>query len=740
MDTITKQVKVQPQVKPGVWPGTNQKVVVAGAKTGRPKKGVRHVFQRTFFKSPDKFVLLPAFLKMIERINEFYFERVKSTINGRRLAAAGFVPGEIQKALQSVDFGLAWEVLSSQDSILHDRGFSGFISQALPKGYEKQRQKFLHEYLSGYLSDNLDMRSSITNLLGKEPVFSKKRRTDFVLYVRDLFFESNPIPFNKMLTFGADIIGNDFLYKLFDKKVERVIDFRKEKFSAPDFGDFLSKAIDTIITSPYGWMLVEDKKDESVLEILSGFIHLRSITENRELTVIFNEFVKSERTWADKLIFFEKIVRANGLSYVRQETFEKNIIGDHIKNMSKKGNWTERQLWEATNTLSEEQKAGLVWKLTENLGQGGIYPYIANLERKTNKSSKIEEKELQLLKRVRRRENPLNPLVSLGIARTVGYEIEYPRSPKNIAGLNNFLSDLGFKQGVVHDGSCLETSPGPFYDPLTANMVFEKYVDSGILNFHGTEGAMTFHFNVDVLCDGLIPLVRAMHLTGAGFDQTKFFFWDDLRIFRNNNGYGDYTECKTFDAISPYEFKWNMRCASYLAWALGASQDKCHRNSWGIQLSNIWKNYLSEINKGLKSQGSSDYLYEGRNKEIGTPISCIGKVTYQLNCIFSQESARFGGLNEIDSSANEKIFPIKIDDKVWPNVAAFARDVTEQAVQKIENIVDFIENEAIEDVRKIEKLSGSSRTMAIGNFLTQYNYVGGLETYTKVRDLLLKNL
>jgi len=342
-----------------------------------------------------------------------------------------------------------------------------------------------------------------------------------------------------------------------------------------------------------------------------------------------------------------------------------------------------------------------------------------------------------LIDRIRRRENPLHPLVTLGIARTVGYEVEYPETDRvrklNRNGTFEFLERLGFK-GSTAGGDCRETSPGPFYDPLTANLVFEKFADAKIVDLGKYEG-MTMHFNVGLEeSRGLVELVRAMYLTGAGYDPHVNFLRSGLCIRFNSNGFGQYVECKTFDVMEKSEFVWNMRCLSYLSWALGAHQYLARQgeeSAWKKELAEIWKEYLGELNGGLKSVGLEGYL-----SEEGNGASSVQIVHQELERILPDTASR----RKIEKRKGN-LPPIRFDNREWPNVAAFTRRVTELSVRKIEALADKIEEEAIQDARVTEI------NHKYGRFLQKYDTPisssssnSRKQTFKEVRDLLLKNI
>ena len=365
------------------------------------------------------------------------------------------------------------------------------------------------------------------------------------------------------------------------------------------------------------------------------------------------------------------------------------------------------------------------------------------------------ESDHELLFRIKRRENKIHPLNSMGISRTVGFEIEYPNYTPicehlRERGYIKKLELIGFNPGYG-DSRCDEASPGPFHDPETAVAVYKLYAESGIIDTDSFCG-MTCHFNVDLHeIDGLVELVRSLYLTGAASYPYRKPENMHLRIGHN----GDHIEGKVFSINTDEDAIWNLRSASYLSWALGAYQDVYNYQisnlselKQKIALADVWKEYTSKIVQGLDYIGMGSYVSESENRdENGDDINEVSWIREQLKKIYPDEFyAQLPDLNNVGQLIEDDVNPdgilgIRLGEKWWPNMCAFAREITNEAVGKIISITDQVEKECVEDIKKIEGMGTIKKRFAIPRFLKKYKFTieteSNVEAFNQVKQLLI---
>ncbi len=660
-----------------------------------------------------------------------------------QLGNAGFGLREINPVFDRGGTGFDWRQEFGRTFLPHvgiaNTDFLKLVAESLP-GTETganafERRNFLKYFFSpgGFGDSPFDQVSSITGFLAKIKE-NKVLRSDFRVFLKD-FFGSEWMSYGGYatsydLTAATDTFQVDEIYDLFDRKVENLISFINNR-SCLD-------AIFVLKEAHGRWGTVKEflkGADVSILEKIGKIGASPEVFRSRELAGLFKSYLATERGWADRLEYFDKVSAPLGLPMVKKEDFDAGLFEMHAKRMAEEGKYSEGSVISAIYASSEGQRDRLSWNLARNLGEEGLPEYRARISR-TFSPDKRSKEERELMSKIRRRESEFSPLVSLGVAKSVGFEIEYPCAYEDMECV---LKSFGFATGFPQEG-CLEISPGPFWCPETASAVFDKYTEAGIIDLHKYRG-LTYHFNLGVVGQGgLIPLVRAMHMTGAAFDE-KIPFLHSLNIYTKGKKHGIYMEVKAFDVIREKEFKWNMKAASYLGWSVGAVQDASDWGfGWGQELFRVWTNYQDSLSRGLAPLKLGEYLTTSSNKSPE-----VAGIVNQLSYIFSDPGARFGELEQVGNHHDRRILPVTLDGVFWPNIAAFARDVTNDAVAKIEKVADDVEQRAIGNLKRIEAMSGIKRGMAVQKFIEDYQYsklmekyeLTAEELYLKVRRLLL---
>lgn len=359
------------------------------------------------------------------------------------------------------------------------------------------------------------------------------------------------------------------------------------------------------------------------------------------------------------------------------------------------------------------------------------------------------------LERIHKRENRLHPLNSSGISATVGFEIEYDSDNPAVvrmkgANVERALKLIGYDFGTGGSESD-EISPGPFYDSATATAVYDIFSDAGVINTLRNYG-FTLHFNVGIDTsdvDGksqqIINLLRGMYLTGAMNNPHRRYKNGELMIIPRGGIKGDYTECKAFEIYDDEQFRWGFDAAARLSWAAKAHKEMGENpkgvKKWKTELASLWNEYVERMQAGLESIGFGGYLGELSNRN-----NMVTDVIEQMKRIYREETLtilpdlRSVGQTSPDIVDCDGIEGVEAGGNWWPNIAIYARGVTDNIVQRIKEVGRAVEEECISDMVEIDNLSGSKRKRKLKSFIKKYGYDidGDYESiFAKVKNLLL---
>lgn len=671
-----------------------------------------------------------------------------------RLAFAGFTSQEVKKVASSITTDMSAHFIPAIHQVLPVE-FLGFISRALnssdPDNLLK-RHNFLKTYLRFGLEDRLVAASSkrfLQKVSSPKPE-NQKLVKDLAKYLQNMFsmdyYGGN---LRQEMLFGLEVIQNNTLYSLFGNSRGKLIIFSNSHLFGASEGE-LGEVAHTIANSKYGGMLIAGQGAEILLK-LGKMPALELIAANQQLVKLFKDLLSKEPDWADKLEVFEQAIKAANLPFVPRKVFEKTLIQRHIDRVAKGGKWTKQDLWRSVGAMTLAKKEGLVIPLAREAQKGRkMDAFLRSIGGLSIKDFSLDK---EVLERVKKHNSPWYPVVSLKIAKKLGYEVEF-RCPDSyeIVSSQTIGTSVGFKKGDGDKKYYTELSPGPFFDPEVGNLIFEKYVEAGIIDVIkplGLDNDKTMHFNIGIRdMSGVVSLVRALHLTGAGINTERNFTKTYLDIRFNRQTFGpEYIEAKSFDVVTLSEFEWNWISASYLGWALGACNDIWKNQNWGSpgikwknKLSVIWDDHMTMLGHGLESIADSKYLVTEENH-----LSSVTDTMTQLKFIFNEPGAHFGNLHKIDALSNTNIKPVRVGGKTWPNIAFFAREVTNKSVAKVRSVVDSIESEAKDDLKAIDKLPKGQQTDAASRFLEKYNYswvmqkygLGEEKAFQEIRKLLL---
>lgn len=647
---------------------------------------------------------------------------------------AGFSGQEVDTVFEWTGASLNSESMKNIRNLPVD--FYSFIHKSIPNS--QTRIEVLVETFSTSNSHLMPARADRMHILLQDLYKKSKSEPKVKEYMATACKVMVPKEYGRMFSNGGirmyfQALRDDDIFKLFANSTNRLVDFivlvRDEEISL----NYYEEMMDTIhkgkhkkeflkgLNTSFFWKLEDHKMKSGLAGLLA----------NESRAKFANEIIRQKpENWKEKLVLFPKTVRTFGLSIVDNKTLQKSVFEDYEKRIAKARKMRLEEVKEKAQELSPDKRSEISTLLIKNLDSQSLLKYKSELQKKIPSYEVLDSAELN---RIKRREDPRHPLNKLGIARTVGFEIEFMMDSitdeMESTGLFEALGYAGFKPGGGGAES-YEISPGPFYDPLTATSVFEEYYDAGILRIDSYD-KFTYHFNVSALGSDLVPLIRGLYLTGAAYYSADNFKDSQVRIGIKNHDLGQYIECKSFSVVTRSGFIWNMKAASYLSWALCA-YDRKHKewgevkvDKWTEELSNIWHEYVSTLGEGLNSVGMYGYLYESRHLESAR------NVREQLNLIYPTKDSRY---KNIDNVGNDSpfIFAVSTADKKWPNLAVFATEIANNAVSKIESLANKFEAEVTRDIKKIEETKNMRDRVSLkSEFCRKYKS----SSYESVRDV-----
>lgn len=571
-------------------------------------------------------------------------------------------------------------------------------------------------------------------------------------------------------------------------------------------------------------------KDEHLFSI--NPVYLEVLLDRKDLLPLVNEFLNTRHGWADTIRYFDMALGTTGLGEIGEEGLNRALIENFAGHQAIRlyvGRHQELaklplgEVWQKLSTAmdTEETKKNrpvtqeyealvascratltglspgdrflLLCSIREQLGEAGIDQVASNLKFDESAFRQASGEKIAWLKeviaRASRTEDCRHPLISRGIARLNGYEIEFSYLSDEISNRigDDFFSVaeiLGFHKGLDR----FEAAPGPFYDPETGIALFELLSDAGMANLYHETG-YTFHFNIQTeaikntdrdtpsqveeeMTKDLFEIFWGLILSGAAHGpqyskrvQLDYAAIGRLSVLPNQNNHGRYIEAKIFRVITKHEFYWTYRAATYLSWAKNAYLELCRLNKKDSlsrrelgscdggelekQLARISLRYSDKLRRGLRTIGLEYQL--GLTRISGETLRFIHE---QQALAIPDFKSRFSplpavvGEREIKlSNKRERAAPvaITIDGSTYPTLVHFTREIISEAVTEILATLAQFEQETIRHIDEIDQANGEKRKSLLDAFLAANKVVVPLHptwadkenAYTEVRQLFV---
>lgn len=521
---------------------------------------------------------------------------------------------------------------------------------------------------------------------------------------------------SKSFDFYVDIIGRlvleKQLYQLFDEDPEKLIE-KLPKLIGPDNTPNSLYVVESLrmILSHQG--SVDDVK--SLLDLSREEIQF--VLRNPNLfgaypvaIKAFERFHRSPQDWGDRYIMFHDISVACGALPLTNHSLDKLIV---------------QQISTPARTSHERKSAAGRYLTIAALRKKWGYDLLREL---SNQDPIVlendQKKRREVSRQISRLENPDLPIITMGIASTLGGEVEFPSIHERITkyipdALVEVTESLGVHWGTGGSG-CAEIAPGPFYHPETLVAYLQLMQDLGFVDLYKYQG-MTLHSNLGVRNEGLSELILAQYTSNTISDISMFTSHSrrngfEFKIWADRAGEIEtYSECKSFLCMTPHELDIGLTQVGYQSWALKCWQNIGERlgdTARVKQMADVWSQYIQNLEIGARSVGLDGIFGQDHNT---LPKRKLNKMIALIHEAMPDYRSRFK-----DPMSTITPNPVTVGMRKWPNIVAFARSIGDEATQQIKLIEQDINQHAALEIRQIGRSRGEDRRGLVNGFIQKY--------------------
>ena len=602
---------------------------------------------------------------------------------------------------------------------------------------------------------------------------------------------------------GTHIIRNPHIFRLCGNEPERIVNLMYRWGDAGEYVD-LQNQVDNLETQKVKEVLESlDAKDEHFFSVSAW--HLETLLDRKDLLPLAKEFLSTKHGWAETIRYFDMALGTTGLGEVGEESLNRALIENFARHQAIRlyaGRHQELaklplgEVWQRLSAAlaSEETKKSrpvtneyealvdnclvtltrlnpgdrftLICQIRRELGESGIDQVASNLKFDESAFKRGSDEKIAWLDRVIARasitENPRHPLISRGVARLNGYEVELSylstETTKRIGDDFFTIAEiLGFHKG----GDCFEAAPGPFHDPETGIALFELLADAGMADLYRQTG-YTFHFNIQTeaiknterstplplerrLIEDLYEIFWGLILSGTAHgplfskrgEHDEYYNHGRLYVTPNQNDNGRYIEAKIFRVITKHEFYWTYRAATYLSWAKNAYRELCRANKKDNltirelgnctggrlekQLAQISLQYSDRLHRGLRTVGLEGQLdcasISGDTRRFVHEQQALAIPDFKsrfspLPAVVEERVIQLGG-------EKHKAVPIAVtvDGNTYPTLVHFTREISSQAVSEVLDALAQFEQVTVKQLAEIDQARGKKRKSLLNAFI-----------------------
>lgn len=469
------------------------------------------------------------------------------------------------------------------------------------------------------------------------------------------------------------------------------------------------------------------------------FLYMHNLSES-EMKSLQAVYYRQPDSWANRIGLLAETLSRSGILGPEDEQINQVIWNRHIAELQQDPegyqewaeNFSQRELGDQLRYFASVRN-GMSLEI-DGIRQELKHTGVALRGREA--ARKIKEKISRLdIKWIESPHHPLNHLYP-----TIGYEVESSYPMDRDMRLYLFLNSIGFRKGAGGGASPLEASPGPFYRPETATLVYLLWVQAGLIDFYREYG-QTFHSNLGVhLEEGMPELVIGLMSTGfawqpifedphnsSGRDTWSPRIYCNMGVARNH--YDNYIESKDFDALTVSGTVNHLHLWSHLGAALKSYQKallilngfRFIEEFWSShhmtpayatmipalrqtalypqaisemkeltadekKLARVWQDYSLRLHLGFRSVG-----LDGIWVDSGIAARRMGiQVLDVLPDIWSRYSK---------DPANVETRPVEAGGRRYANLVHFARSIAWQANGEAVQILKGAEKDFVRDLR-----------------------------------------
>lgn len=529
----------------------------------------------------------------------------------------------------------------------------------------------------------------------------------------------------KSFDFYVDIIGRlvleKQLYQLFDEDPGKLIE-KLPKLIDPDNTSNSLYVVESLrmILSHQGW--VDDVK--SLLDLSKEEIQF--VLKNPNLfgafpvaIKAFERFHRSPQDWGDRYIMFHDISVACGALPLTNHSLDKLIV---------------EQISAPARTSYERKNAAGRYLTIAALRKKWGYDLLREL---SNQDLIVlendQKKQYEVSRQISKLEDPNLPIITMGIASTLGGEVEFPSIHERITkyipdALVEVTGVLGVHWGTGGSG-CAEIAPGPFYHPETLIAYLQLMQDLGFVDLYKYQG-MTLHSNLGVWNEGLSELILAQYISNTISDISMFTSYSrrngfEFKIWADRAGEIEtYSECKSFLCMTPHELDIGLTQVGYQSWALKCWQNIGKRPGDAArvkQMGDVWSQYIQNLEIGARSVGLDGVF--GQDHDT-LPKRKLNRMIALIHEAMPDYRSRFK-----DPMSTITLNPVTVGTHKWPNIVAFARSIGNEAIQQIKLIEHDINQHAALEIRQICRSRGEDRRVLVNRFIQEYRPLSTDRTY-----------
>ncbi len=439
----------------------------------------------------------------------------------------------------------------------------------------------------------------------------------------------------------------------------------------------------------------------------------RKIASDSFLKELINRYQKSSKDWPTRLSLMEEYFQYRKLGQVETRLVDKTLI-DRLS-PANQALITSASFPKRMKLLASIRRQTGIEKVRQ------IEQDLLNEQSVKPIDTKRKIAKLGLL------ESPNHPLQHLKV--TLGYEIEFIcQDPQTFEDLI-FLETIGFHLGTGGDSSGhWESSPGPFLSAKTANFIFMRFLQAGLIDIY-TYARQGIHTGVGLLgtevSDNEYILasiwkavsyaseVKLPHYNLSAYSSSLQYF----KLNHRTSDFGAYTENKgqtlqTVTGFTAYQLLLENINAALKAYLLRQAGKDLTSDQKALAI--IFEDFLQEWEEGCRYMKLPD-LTQSRPKSIS-----MVKLGQRVETALPTPTGQWTRWVRHQSSWNIVDQPLVIRGCEYPNIVAFSRSICWRYASRVRKAMDKAMREFIEELKSAKEAKGDQRRCLIDTLFLHF--------------------